>query len=362
MQKELKSRQLCFIYLAFAPLAKLFIMPSVLSSHSGEDLWISALLNLVLDFICLTFTLFTAKRAKTDFFTLLEDNLGKFVRNIILIVFFFYFMVKAFIPINEQKDYVEMTLYTLSPRIFYFLPFFILAFYFCTKSLRAIGRIADVLWFFTILGLLLLFSLSVPNCDFYSLLPIGANGITNISKGWFSSLLWFGDSVYFLFFIGEFTYKKGDTIKILASQVISGILILAFLIIFYSVFTSIAHRQRFALTEISKYATVINNIGRFDYLGIMLLLFSNLFSMSLPLFFATRILNRLCNFRKNWIAPIITVGAQFLLTLLLTERLSSIENLLMHCGGYLFLIVGNVLPIILNVIFLRRKKYETAKS
>ena len=112
--------------------------------------------------------------------------------------------------------------------------------------------------------------------DLGTILPVGANGFKNIANGAYSSLTWFGDAVYALFFIGEFKFSKKDGLKIFISYLISAVILIAFMIIFYSIFTSISYRQRFALTEISKYTTVINNIGRFDYVGIMMLLFSNL--------------------------------------------------------------------------------------
>ncbi len=357
MQKELKTRQICLFYIAFIPLSKVFIMPSMLAKSAGEDMWISATINLIIDLLTLFFIVLCMKNTRKDFFTLIFDTFGRVGGKILLCFFFFYFMLKGLVPISEQKDYVELTLYTLTPRVFYFLPFFVVALYFCTKNLRAIGRAADVLWIMTAIGFILLFSLSIPNSDFSAILPVGAQGINKILNGSKTTFTWFGDSAYCLFFIGEFVFSKRDGIKILGAQIISGIVVLIFLIIFYAVFTSIAPRQRFALTEISKYSTVINNIGRFDYLGIMLLLFSNLFALTLPAFFASRILNRIFNIKRRWISPLITVGIQLILTLTLKEYLASVESFIMNYGSYFSLIVGNVLPVILSLIFLRREKH-----
>ncbi len=360
MQKELKTRQVCLFYIAFIPLSKLFVLPSILAKNASEDMWISALISLVIDFLTLIPIIICMRKTKTDFFTMLENSFGKIGSAIILFLYFIFFMIKGLMPINEQKEYVEMTLYTITPRVFYFLPYFAVAFYFCTKRLRAVGRAADILWFITIMGFILLFSLSVSNCDFGAILPIGAQGGGKIIKGTFSTFSWFGDSAYLLFFIGEFAYKERDGLKIFGAQILSGIIIIFFLVIFYAVFTSIAHRQRFALTEISKYTTVINNIGRFDYLAIMFILFSNLFALSLPSFFASRILNRIFNLPKKWIAPLITVGLQLAIMLLFTQYLASIESFIMSYGSAITFLIGTVLTIILPIIFIRRNKYADA--
>ena len=126
------------------------------------------------------------------------------------------------------------------------------------------------------------------------------------------------------------------------------------MIIFYSVFTSIAFRQRFALTEISKYTAVINNIGRFDYVGITFILFSNAFALSLPLYFSCRILNYIFGITKKWIAPIFVIGIQLLIMVFLTQFYASIESIMKNYLGIFFFIFGNIFPIV--TAFLKNKE------
>ncbi len=354
---QLRTRQICLFIIAFLPITKLFMMPSIAAKSANEDMWISVLINLMLDFITIFLLTLTMKKSQMDFFGILESTFGKIGCKIILCFYFFMFFFKAILPIEEQRDYVEFTLYTLMPTFFYFLPFFVLAFYLCAKRLRVIGRIADVMWIITVLGFIILIILSVSNADFSALLPVGANGIGNITKGAYTTFLWFGDSAYFIFFIGNYKYRKGDLKKISLSFLIHSLMVLLFTIIFYTIFTSIAFRQRFALTEISKYTTVINNIGRFDYLGIMLILLSNLFALSLPLYFCCVLLNQIFNFRRMWISPIITVGLHLAFMVFLSQYYASIEHLLSGYGALIFFTLGNLLPLVLPL--LSRKSNNT---
>ncbi len=358
MHYQLKTRQICLFFLAFLPVSKLFILPSILATHAKEDMWISSLLNLTLDFITLLFIISACKKAKTNFYGLLENNFGKVFAKIIMALYLIYFLLKAIVPLNEQKDYVELTLYTLKPSKLYFLPFFAVAFYLCLKPLRVVGRASDVLWLFTVMGTILLFALSIPNADFEAILPIGANGIKNITSGSFEALNWFGDAIYLAFFIGEFDCKKKDGIKIMISFIISAFIVVCFMVIFYAVFTSIAYRQRFALTEVSKYTAVINNIGRFDYVGIVLILFSNVFALALPLYFSCRILNYICNFSKTWIAPTIIIALESLILIVFTQSYLSIENFIMTYASAYFLLLGNILPIFTAILKPKEKNNE----
>ena len=101
MHFQLKTRQVCLFIIAFMPVTKLFILPSVLAEHASEDMWISATINLLLDFITLLFVLHVCKRAKTDFFTLLENNLGKPLTKIVTALYLVYFLLKIIIPLNH---------------------------------------------------------------------------------------------------------------------------------------------------------------------------------------------------------------------------------------------------------------------
>ena len=49
----LKDRQICFFVLAFLPITKIFSLPSLIAGYSNEDMWISALINLLIDFLTL---------------------------------------------------------------------------------------------------------------------------------------------------------------------------------------------------------------------------------------------------------------------------------------------------------------------
>ncbi len=359
---QLKTRQICFFIIAFLPITKFFSLPSILAGFCGEDLWLSALISLLIDFLTLIPILLVCKKVDKTFFEILEDIFGKNGSKIIAFLYIVYFMTKAILPLNEQKDYVEFTLYTLTPSVFYFLPLFILALYMCFKKIRVLGRISDILWMVTINGFLTLIVLSLSNADFSAILPIGASGISRITRGSLASLNWFGDSAFIFLLIGSFKWEKGSGTKIFLSYLISAFMVLVFMIIFYSIFTSIAFRQRFALTEISKYTTVINNLGRFDYIGIFMILFSNMFALCLPLYFSSKLLNYIFSIKRLWISPAVVVAIQLIITLCFYEFFVSIESFMTGYFAFYFLVFANILPVIISLITLRRTRYAIKKG
>lgn len=356
MQKTLNSRQICFFLIAFMPVTKFFILPSIISQISSNDMWISVIISITLDFITLFFILSAMRKTDLTFNKVLTNVFGERVAKAILIIYLFYFILKSLIPIFEQKDYIEHTLYINNPSLLYFMPFFFFCFYLGQKKIRALGRAGDALFIITLIGFILLVTLSVHSIDPFAIFPILKVKPSKILLGSYVSANWFGDAVYLMFFIGEFNFKKKDGLKISISFLVQSLITLIYMLIFYCTFSSIAFRQRFALTEISKFTTVINNTGRLDYVGILFILFACAFSLSLPLYFASRILNHLFNFKKTWIAPIIVNGFVFLCILLLSEYVYSIQKIILTYFSAFFIILSNVFPIIFSLLVQRKSK------
>ncbi len=346
MERQLKTRQICLFFVSFLPITKLFAMPSIMASIAGRNLWISGLINVLLDFITLSFLIVVAKKNNKTFFELLTSAFGEKATKIISILYVLYFLFKSAFPIMEQKDYINATLYFAKPSSFYFLPFFAVAFFLCSKKLRILGRLADVLFTITLSGYALLMALAIKNTDFLAILPIGKCSAGEIINGSHSSLAWFGDSAYFLFFLGNYDHRKGDTIKLLGSYIANSLMVLLFLIVFYGVFTFIAFRQKFALTDIAKYTSVISNTGRFDYIASMSLLFSGIISIILPLFFASKIIEEIFSLKSPLIASLICVAVSFTLSIIFAQYYYSIEKFMTSFAGIILLLFGNVFPIL----------------
>ncbi|MBR1983189.1 MAG: GerAB/ArcD/ProY family transporter [Clostridia bacterium] len=358
MKYPLKTRQIALFFIAFLPTIKFFMLPSVLSKTASEDMWICSVFNLLLDGITLSVILIACKRYKCDFYTLLESHFGKTVARIVFILYFIYFLMKSVLPTIEQKDYIETTLYVTMPNNLYFVPFFLLAFFIACKKLNVIARISDVLWIVTLIGVVILLVMSTSNVDLTNVLPIYANGTKKIVTGSYFALSWFGDCAYLLFFIGNFKWENKSRLKITMGFLIGAFIVIVFMIFFYSVFTSIAFREQFALTEITKYTTVINNTGRIDYLGIMMVIFTDMFSAILPYYFAVHVLDRVLVPKRKWLLPLIVACVLIIITVLLTEFTHTIEKFSVVYAGWFYLTMANVLPIIFCLIPPKEKYNE----
>ena len=355
--REFRLRQMCLFFIAFLPVTKIFLLPSIYAELTGSDMWLSSFLNLTLDIISLTAMLMLWKKFNgMGFYEIIEKSLGKWCAKIIYFVYFLYFLLKAYIPLAEQKGFIEITLYENTANLLVFSPLFLFGVYLAVKKACVLGRAADVLAFVTINGITVLFTLSFGNADFGSILPIGINGAFNVAKASYYALPWFGDAVYFLFLMGEIKVEKGYVWKTLTSYFVSGLLVCFFMVLFYSTFSSIAQRQNYALTEISKYSTVIYNVGRFDYLGIFCILLSGIFALSLPVYFASLCFRRVFEVKFKLLVPTVISLVIFLFVIFTAEKLNTVQNIIQSYLGIFTFILSNVIPVI--ALLLRSRRNE----
>lgn len=359
--KPLCVRQICLFFIAFLPITKLFTLPSVLAETAGRDLWISALVLLFTDLFTAFAVTLAMKKENADFSALCKRYFGTAGQKIVFAVYLVSFILKAILPLTEQRDYVNLTLYVTRPDLWIFLPFFLIAFYLCTKKLRALGRCAEIFFIITLTGLTFIIVLAVPNFDAGALLPVGTEGIKPVLAGAYKAVPWFGDCVYLAVITGKAKKEKFITTKITLSYSVAGIGVLAFLLTFYGTFSAIAFRQRFALTEMSKYSAVINSIGRLDYLAIFMLLSSGVVAVVLPLYFAVRTAEKLFGIKQRWICPAAVTIIAMIPVLFLTEYYAGMERFLTTAGSALFIVTGNLFPIAVSVITLlkNRKKRKS---
>ena len=104
MIKAVRTRQICFFYIALMPVVKFFTAPSLICGFSGEDLWISAALNCLIDIITISVLYFLLKDENCDFFTLIERRCGTAFAKTVAAFYLVFFMLKKIIPLSEEKN------------------------------------------------------------------------------------------------------------------------------------------------------------------------------------------------------------------------------------------------------------------
>ena len=126
--KKLNVRQICLFFITFSTSIKIILLPSLTSTYSAQSLWISCLINFTLDGLMLFFLLkMNDKFNGLSFFQILNENVGKTPSKIIMTFYCIYFILKAYVPIMEQKSFIEISLYETTHVVLIFIPIFLIA-------------------------------------------------------------------------------------------------------------------------------------------------------------------------------------------------------------------------------------------
>ena len=363
---KISSRQLAFIIAIIFSVTKFYVLPAHVSSFSREAGWSALFVNFVIDLALLLICLFVVKnQPDCSVYDTSVRLFGKAFTKVIYFIYAIYFLLKAFIPILEQKNTISLTFYESQPTLLIFMPYFIVGFYVILKGVNAFARSVEIISILWALGLIITLSLAIPAGEYASLLPLfqPANKILN---GTFNSFLWFGDPLIILFISEFISDKKGLYKKTLIGYAVSVVATLLLVAVFYSIFQGIAERQYYAPIKMSKYSITLSNIGRLDYFGSLMFSVVSVYAMTLPMLIATILINKIFNFKNNFIVPLLVTATELVLVYIFQNEIFSNIAFFQRYILPFMLVACYGLPLILfvGVIINKRKsiKLQGAKN
>ena len=362
-KNKIKVRQIAFFYLAFVPATKLVFMPSNISAAAGEQFWVSLVANFLIDGLIILSVLFLSeKNPQTTLYDGLKKEVGAVAAKAVYAILALFFFIKSVVPLLETKLYVETTLYEMVPERITFYPFFIVSAYLSVKGLKILGRCSDFAVWFTVVGIVTALLLSVGAADFSNLLPLIQKPSYNLVNASFRSAVWHADSAFIIVMTGHFKPERAYKTKIMSGYAAGAILTIVFFVTFYGVYGAIAPAENFALPDISVFSVIVTNIGRFDFISVFLLLFSQVFAISVPLVAATKCVERVFGL-DNSIIPAITVNlSAAAVTAVFSDKVFAVLGFFQNCFGYVFLILTAAILISLAFVVSKRRAYETTSD
>ncbi|MBQ3235000.1 MAG: GerAB/ArcD/ProY family transporter [Clostridia bacterium] len=347
--KRLSVRQLCFIIITLFSVSKFYVLPAFVSGLSKEAGWMATSVNFALDYLILFACLIAVKNTDKTLYESSTEIFGKPLTNLTFILYAVYFIIKAFVPLLEQKNTISLTFYDSQPTLLIFMPFFIVAFYIAKKGVNAFSRSVEILLWVFALALLIIFALSIPAGKYQALLPF-SQPPSRVFKGFYGNLIWFGDPVIVLFLGDYLTEKKKLIKKCTISFIISAVITISLIVVFYAIFDSIAERQYYAPIKMSKYSITLSNIGRLDYLGSILFSLISIYSITLYLLLATEIVNKVFKFyNNNFFVPLaITTIEALLIFFFQNEIFTSIAFVQKYFQPF-FIVMAYLLPLVFTI-------------
>ena len=357
----IKVRQVCFIYLAFVPVNKFIFMPASLAALAAEQFWVSLTANILIDGLVLWLVLLlNEKKGNATLYAAVDGCFGKVAAKFLYGVLAAYFLIKSVVPIFEHKAYIENTLYEMMPQEIIFFTFFIVSTYLSLKGLKVLGRCADFAVWITAAGLIVGLFLSVGSADYSNLLPILQKPAYSVVNAALRTLVWHGDAMYILLMIGHFRPEKLYKTKIVSSYFAGALVALFCIVTFYGVYGAVAPSQNYAFSAISVFSVIVTNIGRFDFISVFLVLFSEVFSISLPLVMATKCLERVFSTKRSVIHAFLVNGIVLLMTALFSAKMMSVIDF--YQKYFVYALIGAFFVAFISLALIKKRGENESAS
>ena len=357
MENRINSTQTFFMIIIIFSITKFYALPATLSGISNEASYQALALNFIIDFLLLLSCVYIVKfQPKKCLYDSSISLFGKGLTNFIFIVYAIYFLIKAFIPILEQKNTISLTFYESQPTLLIFMPYFIVAFYIIVKGVNAFFRSVGLVFWLWLTAFIITLALSISSAKFSALLPI-IQPKNKILKGTYTAFLWFGDPISILFFEKFLKDKKALFKKSVIAFITCALATLLLYIVFYSIFESISERQYYAPIKMSKYSLTLSNIGRLDYFGAILFSIVSVYAVTMPILLANVCVMQVFKLKKTYLSGAILVAIETILVFLFqNEIFENIKFIIDNIMPFL-LVVCYALPLImfLRILFMKKE-------
>lgn len=352
--KTISARQIAFFSAFVLPILKLVEVPSLLAKFAKADILLPALLHFLLQTGLLCAMLFCISKSDKTLAERINAKLGKGAR-VVYIALAVYYLFYAVLPLLDLEKLVYATFYDTAPTLFSFAFFFLFSGFLCVKHIKTVGRFADLSVFLFIAPFTALLLASLAEAKFNNLFPLFSQNATSSFSGFFYTQPHFSDALFLLPLLLNVRFEKGNGKKIVTGYLVGALFTLAFLAVFYSVYSTISARQHYAFTKIAQYFPALAVIGRVDLLLVYILCTVLFFATALPLFYTVEFTAQAFTNNNKLLLSIIINATAFLFVL--------------FCNKYydrIYAFFGNALPPFfiavslasLLLLFLNKRKKE----
>lgn len=310
--KQISSKQIKSSVVTILVGAGILTLPGKIARIQGTDGWIPIILTGIVTIppiiiINKIFDLYPDK----DFFEIGEEVLGKWIFNILLIIFAFHFIITASVVTRHLAELVRAFLLVTTPIEVIIISFIITSTYLARSSINIIGR-SNYHIYPIIAGMIVILALiALPQLDFTNLLPVFQSDLTQIPKS--VGLTFFSYTGFeVLVFLLPFAEDKEKTLR----SSLKGILIVTIIYLIIFMITLALYelkslqRQTFPtigfVKEINLPGFFIENLDGFVMAIWILIIFG---SMSTQYFSAGKIISHFFNTKSHdlYIIPLLPI-------------------------------------------------------
>lgn len=302
--KQVSTRQFVVVQFLVALAVKMFMLPALMLRVVGKDSYIVMLAWIAFEFVDLTFVVLLARRnPDKTMYEILTDAFGKVVSRVIVALFTLFVCAKGLLVLGELKTFFIITMYADINWVVMLIPLMALLCAFGIRSLRSIGRTAELITPVIVVSTLVLSGLLLGDIEFANLLPVMENGFAPIKKGMLTFPMWFGDVSFLLMFLGNIKINRGFIWKSYLSKLVATALVMLFSVTLFSTYANVSTLIDYGnnVSNMTQLSMGAQDNGRFDLMFYCIWLFTVFLKLALIFYFFTRNLGFIVATRNNYL-------------------------------------------------------------
>ena len=229
--------------------------------------------------------------------------------------------------------------------------------YFSIKGIKTISRTIEIFYIFVLIGIVLCALTSIDGINFDHILPMFENGLFDMCSGFLAQAFYRGNGLILLLFMGKIKFSNHFVLKFMTAKILATILLLAITLLFYLVYGPSAKYVEFALADLPQYNPFVSDLGRLNWLCVVVCVIALILTTSVMLFSLSLIIRWVFELKRSLIATSISVGLIVLMAAINDFSILVMEQKIVGLWGYV-VGIGIILFLIITIIFMFRRRNE----
>lgn len=357
---RITNRQLGIILFISTIALKFSVKPSIMSKYSGVDIYLAIIVDVLLELMMFGLILyFVLKHPDEDFYDYLKNSFGVVFAKIVFTLLFVYFLIKTLLTVQEIYIYFLETLFDNFNTIYFVVPLFLLLAYILKKDLFVYARSVEILFWFIIVGLIVVMVVPINNMELINYFPILENGFMNLITGIEKTSFGGGDYLVLLVFM-KYVDKNDKKSPLIVNVLLAMWVIVSFYFVFVGVFGKTGVNQLLAISDISLHNAYPSSIGRMDWLTIIIWTVTLILQMGFTGYICMYLLRNIMPISKTK-AVVVIECVLIVLFLIGNNYFTVFFELIMSTPFLIYVgVLHYLLPLVLiiNHFIFKRTRYE----
>ena len=359
---KINYRQLSIItFMSFIAL-KFLALPSLLYLESKNMSMFVSLALMIIDGLYVFVILDLMKKSgEKNIYEFMKNCLGTMLTKIILILLILKYALVVGNISKGLEFFVVENLYSEYSWFVFVLPLMILIGFMVYKGVRNIARVSEMVCWAIVIGLIYIALKALSGIDLLSFLPFFKDGVQPLFNSAYIHLSWFG-SATFLFMLFGFVDFRSEKKSKMIKYVIFAILIVQLLyFVFYGLFEITSPTHNYCISDISQFSSTYSAIDELSWLVVSMWIVAQAVQLALYSYCLAQALKFLFDIKGN-ILPIIMDTLYLFMWSFIGENTVRMERIFFSSfASIVTLIAQYILPIILEIVYAIKNKTKRNK-